>query len=70
MLTVYEVSRHDFQATRLHLPSTAWSDRLRSNLLRAGFALVPQEDRSDPDLRGPEEIARKDHLLDEYGPSY
>jgi hypothetical protein len=64
MVTVFKVSKEGFQDTRLHLACTPWGEAVRSNLVLMGFTVQPTDEWQHPDNRGPEELKRRDYLLD------
>ncbi len=64
MVTVYKVSSPDLQATRLHLPSTAWGNTVRERLVHSGYAVQATGQEPHPDTRDTAELARRDALLE------
>jgi hypothetical protein len=64
MNTVFLVSKAGEPDTRLILPNTAWSFRLRENLAHHGYSV--QATTQDPDLvvRDEQENARREALFD------
>lgn len=67
MITVYQVSAQDFPATRLHLPCTPWGNTVRERLIHLGYSVQALGEVSHPDTRTPEELGRRDWLLDATG---
>lgn len=63
MITVYQVSSPDFQATRLHLPATAWGNTVRERLIHSGYTVQATDQDQYPDTRDAAELARRDLLL-------
>lgn len=64
MVPVYKVSSSTFEATRLHLPQTAWAEDVLASLDRLGFKIEPTDEGWFPDNRDEAELARRDAILD------
>jgi hypothetical protein len=64
MITVYEVSSPDLQATRLHLPNSTWGNTVRERLLHSGYKVQATDQEQHPDTRDAAELARRDAILD------
>lgn len=64
MLTVYRVSRQDFQSTHLILPATAWGTTIRERLSHMGYSVQATDQAPHPDTRDAAELARRDALLE------
>ncbi len=63
MIKVYTVDG----STRLHLPSSAWANQVLTSLMNKGHDIQEGGDAPIPDDRSPEELARRDALLEETG---
>jgi hypothetical protein len=64
MNTVYLVSKAGEQDTRLVLPSTAWSFRLREKLTHLGYSVQATDQEPHSVVRDELERARMEHLFD------
>ncbi len=64
MVTVYEVSSPDLQATRLHLPCSAWAATILERLLYSGYTVHRTSQEPHSATRDEAELARRDALLE------
>ena len=64
MVTVYEVTSPDLQATRLHLPCTPWGHTIQERLTHSGYTVRALSEPDHPDTRDAAELARRDALLE------
>lgn len=63
-VTVYKVSEPGGQDTHLHLPCTSWGNTVLERLRHVGYAVQATDRPQWPDTRGPEELARRDAILE------
>ena len=64
MITVWLVDGE----TRLHMPSTDWGHRVLTRLQELGHTVLQTSQPAWPDSRQPQELTRRDALLEEADP--